>query len=390
MNKALNILVCDINIEKSGHYIGHNQYILDHTAELEAENPGYHFTFLYNKNASQLLRFSEYTRDRVNYLDDESAPKEGLRSRNSILKKIQRFCKEHKVDHMIFMDFDKYQLSFFITRFSCRISGILFRPHHRVKISNDGINKIVSSRLVRIKKKMADTMLIRNRNVSTVFIFNDQEGVDILNQIFRTSQFKYLADPVYTYSAKGSQESLNVFDSSSLKFLVFGALDERKNITNIIKAFDAAHLPNRAELLLIGHAKHPYLQYLGGLLSDCKNIDGKNKKVFIRSEFVTDEEMDFYFSISDVCLLIYKDFFGSSGLLGRAALHHKKVIGANTGVLGELIPSYHLGIITDPYSIEAITSSMEQIYAYELDEEKCEAFYQQHSPQAFLKQLVTV
>ncbi|HSB92414.1 MAG TPA: hypothetical protein VLC28_04820, partial [Flavitalea sp.] len=232
--------------------------------------------------------------------------------------------------------------------------------------------------------------LINNSNISTVFIFNDKEGVDILNSIFKTRQFKYLADPVYTYTSKGSLESLNVFSPTSFKYLVFGALDERKNITNILKAYDAASLNFDSELLFIGISKPPYLQYLNELISNCPSIDNKHKKVYIRSEFVRDDEMDYYFSISDVCLLIYKDFFGSSGLLGRAALHHKKVIGANTGVLGELIPNYNLGLTTDPYSVPMITRSMSEIHDYQLDHSKCQAFYEQHSPQAFLKQLVTV
>jgi hypothetical protein len=390
MSKSFNILVCDINIVKGGHYISHSQYILDHVEQLESENPNLRFTFLYNKNAVDLLKFSDHTKDRAHYLEVDESPGRGLKPRNDLVKKIRAFCKEHKVDHMIFMDFDKYQLSFFLTRFPCTISGILFRPHHRVLVSNEGLKKYISSRLVRIKKKMADKMLINNRNISTVFIFNDMEGVDILNSIFKTRQFKYLADPVYTYASSGSLESLNVFRPSTYKYLIFGALDERKNITNILKAYDAASLDFDSEILLIGISKPPYLQYLNELISSCPSINNKHKKVFIRSEFVRDDEMDYYFSVSDVCLLIYKDFFGSSGLLGRAALHHKKVIGANTGVLGELIPQYNLGITTDPYSIEKITKSMSDIHDYALDHAKCQAFYEQHSPQAFLKQLVTV
>src|SRR6478735_6104699 len=102
MSKALNILVCDINIVKGGHYISHSQYILNHTELLEAENPGFHLSFLYNKKAAQLLKFSEYTRERAHFLEIEHAPTEGLGARNNIIKKIREFCKEHKVDHMIF------------------------------------------------------------------------------------------------------------------------------------------------------------------------------------------------------------------------------------------------------------------------------------------------
>ncbi|HSB92701.1 MAG TPA: hypothetical protein VLC28_06265, partial [Flavitalea sp.] len=100
MNKSLNILVCDINIVKGGHYISHSQYILDHVEQLESENPGIHFSFLYNKQAAELLKFSDFTRDKAHFLDDEHAPTNGVKPRNDIVKKIQQFCRQHRIDHM--------------------------------------------------------------------------------------------------------------------------------------------------------------------------------------------------------------------------------------------------------------------------------------------------
>ena len=45
MTDHRNILICELNIDITGHYIGHSQYILDHIQEIEQqqENKTYYF-----------------------------------------------------------------------------------------------------------------------------------------------------------------------------------------------------------------------------------------------------------------------------------------------------------------------------------------------------------
>jgi glycosyltransferase involved in cell wall biosynthesis len=390
MKSFVTILICDINIQKSGHYIGYNQYLLDNYHELEKENPLLHFSFLYNRKAQELLSFNEHTLNRVNFLDEPVAPQTGFYKRHAILQKIKSFSNSRKIDHMIFMEFDRYQLSFLMTKFKCGISGILFRPHHRLVTSNNGIRKTFVSKLTRIKKRLADKMLARNPMIQNIYILNDIDGTELLNKLHRSAKFKYLPDPIYTYKPVTSLSTLNGFSHTSYKYLIFGALDERKNIANILKAYSRAKLNFDSELLLIGSAETSYLEHLKDLISKLNSIDNEHKKVFIRAEFVTDEEMDYYFSISDVSLLIYKDFFGSSGLLGRVVLHKKKVIGSNAGVIGDLINKYELGISCDPYDILDMAKAFSSISKYKVNAAACDNFYKQHSPDAFLSTLLAV
>jgi glycosyltransferase involved in cell wall biosynthesis len=211
-----------------------------------------------------------------------------------------------------------------------------------------------------------------------------------LNKLHKSNYFKYLPDPIYKYGYDKQNIRLNGFSHNSYKYLIFGALDERKNITNVLTAYNAASLTFKSEILLVGPVQQPYLDYLNELIRGLKTIDNDHKKVFIRGEFVTNEEMEYYFSVSDVCLLTYKDFFGSSGLLGRAALHKKKVIGSNVGVISSLIDQYKLGITCDPHSIESISSGLSSVKSFTPDPGLFKSYYEKHSPEVFLKTLLKV
>jgi glycosyltransferase involved in cell wall biosynthesis len=208
--------------------------------------------------------------------------------------------------------------------------------------------------------------------------------------IHNCNHFKYLPDPVYVFTSGGLSETKNMLNTGAYKFLIFGWLDDRKNIINILKAYDGANFTFPTELLLVGPSREEFLSRVNAELQFLSSIDSFQKKVSIRAEFVSNEEMDNYFSICDVCLLIYKDFYGSSGLLGRAALHYKKVIGSNVGVVAELITENGLGVTCDPNSIEQITSALEAINDYNVEADACSAFYKQFAPDAFLSALVQV
>jgi len=390
MTDHRNILICELNIDITGHYVGHSQYILDHIQEIEQQQENKTYYFLFNRKGRDLLKFNEFTASRVSFLDELSARKKRLVERNAIARKIRNFCISKDIDDIILMELDKNQISLYLANFDCRLSGILFRPSHRLAPTDEGLKNAIFNTLVRTKKKFADALLVKNKAVSNIFLFNDREGVDTMNKLYKTSKFRYLPDPIYPIDINESLSNKIPFSKSTFKLLIFGALDERKNITNVLKAFNEATFDTDAELLLVGHSNEQYQDYLKNLISSLPSIDNKHKRVYIRPEFVSDQEMDYYFSVTDVVIIVYKDFFGSSGLMGRATLHKKKVLGADTGLIGHLLTKHRIGLTADPYSVKSIAASMRAIYNFELDAEQCDMFNKQHSPDAFLKQLIAI
>jgi glycosyltransferase involved in cell wall biosynthesis len=377
-------LICDLNIQKKGHYIGYNQYILSNIHTLEAQFPGNSYSFLYNEEAKQHLDFSSINQSRIHFVNENCWSCKTLSDRKRLVKTATDKATALQCDHLIFMDLDQYQLPIFLTRFSSKLSGVLFRPHHRIQNSNTSFSSKISTSLQRYKKILAEKFLTYTKNVENIFILNDKDGVAKLNAFHGTTKFKYLPDPIFAYPSVRKQ----LLKSEAFKFLIFGAINERKNITAIIKAYDQTSFPCATELHIVGSSDQAYLSYLQDLLKSLPSIDDR-KKVVINSSFVTNEEMDNYFSDTDVCLLIYKDFFGSSGLLGRAALHKKKVIGANVGLLNELISQNKLGITCDPASVTEISKALLRILELHPEPEVFDDFYKSYSPELFLKTLLS-
>lgn len=90
---------------------------------------------------------------------------------------------------------------------------------------------------------------------------------------------------------------------------------------------------------------------------------GKGKNISIENRYVSNEEMEYLFSSCDIVMMVYKNFFGSSGVLGRAAKYEKKVIVSKGGLIESLVKRYKLGIsIESNYSnlVDAI-KKLEQI-----------------------------
>ncbi|MGN6646930.1 MAG: glycosyltransferase [Cytophaga sp.] len=375
-------LICDLNIQKKGHYIGYNQYIINDIAKLKGSTDR-KYSFLYNEEAKHFLSFPDILKEDVHFLDDNCWSNISMKEKISLFKKAVTIANELHADHLIFMDLDQYQFPIFRTAFSFKLSGVLFRPHHRIMHSSDTFKSKLASRIQRIKKIIAEKFLISKKNVENVFILNDEEGVKFLNKFHNTNQFKFLQDPIFSYPS-----SLKSYEEDGVvKFLIFGSMNERKNITTIVKAFAATNFTTKAELLIVGHAEQSYLTYLHELVSNLPGIHA-DKKITIKSGFVTDEEMDNYFHSATVCLLIYKDFYGSSGLLGRAALHNKKVIGANVGLLKELIEKNSLGITCDPKSETEISKALIEILDKDFPSENFQRFFETYSPETFFKTLL--
>jgi len=380
------ILICEVNIQKAGHWLSYNQYILDNFQKIEKANPRIHIMFLFNKDAEELLELEESFKDRVYFLNDNVSFYSDLKTRYLLFKKIKKFAEARNVDHII-LDFDRFQLPIFLSKFKFNISGILYRPHHRISSSNKKIRSLFINSLKRYKKRLAEKILISQNNVKSIFILNDVRGVGFLNRFYNCSLFKFLPEPVFSYP-KNTVRHLDIMPKQSYRYLIFGSMDERKNITNILKAYDQTEFCNESEIIIAGPADKEFLQYLTNLINTLPSIDKVNKNVLLKPGFYSGEEMDYFFSISDVCLLIYKNHFGSSALLGRSAFHKVKVVGSNVGLLNEIIHEYRLGITSDPDDIKEISDSLKSIQNFEVDDFVFEDFYKKNSPEVYLKTLL--
>lgn len=379
------MVICDINIYKQGHYIGFNQYLLDHVDKIKEISGGKECLFLFNEEGKQFL--SNPNGIAIEYISFPPEWRHSAFGRWKIWSRILRKLKEIPTEHLYFMDFDKFQFPIGFNRTPYRISGIYFRPHHRISHAVESGKHRITTRVKRFKKILAEKLLLMNDSIDQVFILNDSDGVAFLNAYHQKKVFRYLPDPIFDYSFESDQVHRS---NDELRFLLFGALTERKNISLILEAFGLANFKKKAVLYLVGKTESDaYLETLKQLAGKNLTDQEHKKNILFNTQFVSDEEMEAFHAQTDVSLLIYRNFFGSSGLIGRAAKHRQFVLAPSVGLLARLTQEYNLGLTVDPLDLKAVAATMEQaereisIHSYE----GADRFYQEHHPSQFLSTL---
>ncbi|HEY8397678.1 MAG TPA: glycosyltransferase [Flavihumibacter sp.] len=382
------LVICDINIYKLGHYIGFNQYLLDHADQIRRAAKTDRVVFFFNEEAKTLLSIPANVE--VEFLPVPSIWRYQPMKRFRIWRIINERMQQYPGAHLYYMDFDKFQLPVGLMNMNFRLSGIYFRPHHRITTSNRTLKIRLQTWLKRYKKIAAERLLLRNRSLERVYILNDREGVSYLNKYHGNQVFRYLPDPIFDYGFEPGTIERPV---DSISFLIFGALTERKNIRMLITAFGRARFSKKAVLHLVGKTESDqYLQSLRTLAADSIRGQEAEKSVLFNTDFVSDEEMERYHASTHVSLLVYRDFYGSSGLIGRAAKHRQLVIAPSVGLLSEITEQYRLGITVDPNDLTEITVAMEKAeqLVKKQEFEGATAFYKEHHPSRFLETLFSI
>ncbi|WP_221394604.1 glycosyltransferase [Dyadobacter sp. NIV53] len=296
------------------------------------------------------------------------------------------------VDEVFIMELTKYEIQIGFNKTPFKISGIEFRPSHRIKIENAGFTKKISATIQHYKRVFFENIILRSPSIHEIFILNDPKGSEILNKYYSTNIFRCTVDPVYDYE-KPDASSMPYWikrNNRKVVYTIFGALDWRKNIKNIFEAFTLLdkQIHQHIELLIIG--KIP--EYFADEFELRVNMfirDNPDIELVLINEFVSDSHMEYYFCNTDVSLVVYPKFYGSSGLLGRAAKYNSISLVPNVGLMAELCEDYKLGYLCDPYSPTDISLKIFKAFNDILNGERIDgtSFYREHSPELFLNQL---
>jgi|GEM_PF-1106888 len=384
-------LICDLNISKSGHNAGYVQYIVDHIKPKD----DIQIYFLFNNSAKDIIDISTSALDRRNfyYCDidfQEITVVEKFKFKE--WKLIEQYARQLKIDKLFLMELTRYEVQIGKSRVSYTISGIEFRPSHRIKAANGKISTKLTANIQRYKRRFFETILLSSKAVEDIFILNDFKGVESLNKTYRTNVFKYLVDPIYDYKEldEAAKATLPVINKNKVNYIIFGSLGWRKNISNIFEAFSKMdkNINKDISLLIVGKITSHFAEEFNTLVQKFTNVNPDIKLIIVDS-FVSDSEMEYYFSLSDISLLVYSKFYGSSGLLGRAAKYNMISLVPNVGLMAEICMDYKLGYLCDPNSSDDIKDKMRFAFDDIKNNRKINGseFYESHSPQRFLELL---
>ncbi|MEM9832817.1 MAG: glycosyltransferase [Bacteroidota bacterium] len=293
------------------------------------------------------------------------------------------------VKRVIFMSMDERLILITTKRFKkykLSVKGILFQPyvHYKEVInSSDFIKKYIFQRYA----------VFLNNRVEKFYVLNDKQAVEKMNTTV-SSLYNYLPDPVENgFNVTNTPQHKKVIneyalDTKKKNLLVFGMIDARKNLINIIDALRL--LPNKVKkvvhLLVVGKLDKPiknkYLTY----------INDHTHEISIRThdKFVSKEEREVLFTYCNIILMPYINFYSSSGILGHAIRHQKHVIASNQGLVGRLVAEKNLGITVNPLAPEEIKDAICQLLYYpEKYQYNNTEYLQEHSPENFSKTILT-
>jgi glycosyltransferase involved in cell wall biosynthesis len=302
---------------------------------------------------------------------------------------LSRYASKLGATECLVMFFDNFQLSTVLRRqLPCPFSGIYFRARFHY---GDFENKLFWKDYIRQwieRHHIAQTL--RHPQFKTLYCL-DEFAIKHLSQFHSHAQVVYLPDPIQLYPFNNSEvdalrRRLKITPERQV-FLLFGAIDERKGIYQLLKAIELLPptLYQKMCLLLIGKIsanEKPKIEAQITKISQLLPI-----QIIANNQYVPEREIHLYFEIADVVLTPHQRHVGTSNNLIRAAAAQTAVISADYGQMGEWVRSYQLGLTVDstiPSEIaKGITRFLTEPPAKFCDRAKMKYFVDQHSAEEF-------
>ncbi|MBA2563241.1 MAG: glycosyltransferase [Chitinophagaceae bacterium] len=301
--------------------------------------------------------------------------------------------KQKSIYEIIFMEIDPY-LALLCTnrfkKFDLSVKGILFQPYIHFKEVKERDFSIFKQFLKNyIFQKLS---ILLNSNIKKLFVLNDKRTVDIMNKRIKHVFFN-LPDPIVNDIKNVDSNILkNVADKYAIKnfkknLLLFGSIDYRKNLINII---------NSIKLLPIEVKKDVHLIVAGKFSTEVrekylKHIDTNKDEISIayNDSFVNGAEREPLFQSCDLVLMPYINFYSASSVLGHAISHNKNVIVSKKGLIGRIVKEHNLGIAVDPLNAEEIKEAISKLLSdakeFRYD---CSMLIEEYSPHSFSKAIL--
>ena len=294
------------------------------------------------------------------------------------------------VETLIILNFDLFQYSSLIFNISksIRIRSIWFRPFHRIE------NKRFKTKLVKVLKTIWFNLIgLKYGSRLNLFILNDPEGAEILNRKMLTPNetFRSLPDPIdikrkIEADVVSLRKKHNIGFGSHV-FLLIGTIDKKKNVEKTLLGIAALDSKIEKEILIAGKVSNSYREEFHNFISIYTSAN-PSIKLNVDDRFISSTEFHEYLLLSNIVLMIYKDFYSSSGIFGHSALYSKPVITSSFGLMKELVNKYGVGLTADPDSKEEIAEKIKQVLQTPSLQDKFEVYLRDNSTDAFSKQLL--
>jgi glycosyltransferase involved in cell wall biosynthesis len=338
------ILLFDSNV--IGHHSGYVHHLIDYLSKHQDKKQ--YFFLLHPDFADKFPLIIEDAAQCVNvtmlYITHQELANiqgKGLISDSiAAYRLVNKYAKKLLVNHVILLWFNTFQFALGLFKPCCTMSGILFGQFERMELTNR------KDKLRYWRKYFQTWFFARNKQLTNIFILNDNQSVEKLNRKFKTNIFKMLPDPVPNIQPLSDFDIYQHYaiEQDRTIFLQTGAMDERKGTFDILNAVKLipTNIQKKVCLLFVGKSKNTSFEEKFIELSNYFQFN--NQMQIIRdNQFIENSMMKSLFDQCDCVLMPYKNPEASSGILGLAAKSGKPVIGTKSGLIGEIIEKYSLG-----------------------------------------------
>lgn len=307
-----------------------------------------------------------------------------------------KYCKRCKADHIHFLYVDHMQFPLALklpVPKGLTVSGILFRPSiHYSQLCN--ISLSLREKISSARKKILYRLMLTHPGVRTIFSLDEYFTSYAKKTLPHGHKVRYLPDP-YMVLVDGKHcmlphDLVNLIPPGRKIFLLFGALDRRKGIFEVMQSISM--LGNRT-------AKKTALIFAGKLRDEVRTdfITALHKYseshpagvwIHLEDRFLAEGELVHLMKRCDVVLIPYQRHVGSSGLLIWAASVRKPVITQDFGLIGVLTRKYKLGQAIDTTQPSEIAKAIKIFIDGDkqegiTDSEKMDRFVSKRSPKEF-------
>ena len=236
-------------------------------------------------------------------------------------------------------------------------------------IKSNHYTKIVciADNIIPHEKRFGDTIFTQYfiKPVDAFITMSEKVLSDL--DLFSTKNKKkqFIPHPLYDnfgeiISKKQALERLNL-DQEYTYILFFGFIRKYKGLDLLIEAMKSISNP-KIKLIVAGEFYEDSRSYLQ-LINDSKVSD----KIILKTNFITDSEVKYYFSASDLVVQPYKSAT-QSGVTPLAYHFETPMIVTNVGGLTGMVPDGKVGLIAEPNPIsiaEKINEFFQNQYAEE-------------------------
>lgn len=333
---------------------GHNLEYAHHLHEICEQNACNEYIFVFPFEYETIKeRFSWKTRGNITYyILDELIVNKYRHASNfvsyslNICKLLTKLIKRFNPDKVFVPTIiEVTPLLPFLVKRDIQVEGILYRLYFYENNKNTLFRKFADYLKFQI--------LVKSPIFTKIYILNDRSSTKSLNERYNCKKFSFLPDPFIPIVPNKNVDIYETFNINKDKQIILhmGAMNRTKGTIDCLKAIACLQdISQKYVFVFAGKIGEDIREEFYQLFNQLKlSFD-----IVVIDEFCEYSLLGSLCEKSSLILIPYKRTSQSSGIIGYAAQFGVPVLAPSTGLLGDLVKKYKLGLLMRTDGFEGI------------------------------------